>query len=304
MKKRKRKSPTLESEPQIVKSLDVSNLENTEKPFIDEDQAIKPRQRSESEKIPPKKRKRRKKNHDKEKQFPVEKSDKNEAENKIEITSSNNGTEELLTDTATPKLDTVSVEHNEIVESSYEPKEGDDDDQKPKRRSSFAASFYSAMPKSERSLRRSNGRVNYFEDIKDEIEESEGSPIRRKKPHIKEITESLEPTRIDTDESISDSADSSSLNGSLRHSRSRRQLNNNLSDSSCGSSSRVIFPVEVKACAIQRIVDGETQAQVARDLDCPVSTIASWWHRRASILPNLSVDSSAQSDSASVRTFF
>merc|ERR1712029_824710 len=206
LKKRKRKSPTLESEPQIVKSSDVSNLENTEKPFMDENQPIKPRQRSESEKIPPKKRKRRKKNHDKEKQFPVEKSDKNEAENKIEITPSNNGTEELLTDTATPKLDTVSVEHNKIVEASNEPKEGDDDDQKPKRRSSFAASFYSALPKSERSLRRSNGRVNYFEDIKDEIEESEGSPIRRKKPHVKEITESLEPTRIDTDESISDSA--------------------------------------------------------------------------------------------------
>merc|ERR1712029_323413 len=76
LKKRKRKSPTLESEPQIVKSSDVSNLETTEKPFMDENQPIKPRQRSESEKIPPKKRKRRKKNHDKEKQFPVEKSDK------------------------------------------------------------------------------------------------------------------------------------------------------------------------------------------------------------------------------------
>merc|ERR1711953_1401362 len=48
LKKRKRKSPTLESEPQIVKSSDVSNLENTEKPFMDEDQPIKPRQRSES----------------------------------------------------------------------------------------------------------------------------------------------------------------------------------------------------------------------------------------------------------------
>merc|ERR1712029_499223 len=45
LKKRKRKSPTLESEPQIVKSSDVSNLENTEKPFMDEDQPIKPRQR-------------------------------------------------------------------------------------------------------------------------------------------------------------------------------------------------------------------------------------------------------------------
>merc|ERR1712029_1107050 len=45
LKKRKRKSPTLESEPQIVKSSDVSNLETTEKPFMDENQPIKPRQR-------------------------------------------------------------------------------------------------------------------------------------------------------------------------------------------------------------------------------------------------------------------
>ena len=73
-----------------------------------------------------------------------------------------------------------------------------------------------------------------------------------------------------------------------------------MSDSSCGSSSRVIFPIEVKACAVQRILDGETQVQVARDLDCPVSTIASWWHRRASILPNLPMNSSVPSDSTSV----
>lgn len=336
LKKRNRKSLMLESEPepQVVKSsLDVnaSNLETTEKPLMDENQPIKPRRRSsftssiynsvleasELEKTPPKKKKRRKKNHGKEKQFLIENSDQTKAGNEtMENTPSNdkNKDDHLLKDTSTLKQDTASAEHNEMMESSdlYGPNESNDgvddnDDEKPKRRSSFAASFYSAMPKSERSLRRSSGRVNYFEDIKDEIEEPEGeasiSPIRRKKPPVKEITESVEPKRIDTDESISDSADSSSLSGSLRHSRSRRQLNNNLSDSSCGSSSRVIFPVEVKACAIQRIVDGETQAQVARDLDCPVSTIASWWHRRASILPNLAVDSSAQSDSASVRTF-
>lgn len=40
-----------------------------------------------------------------------------------------------------------------------------------KRRSSFAASFYSSQPMSERSLRRSSGRVSYMEDPQDIIEE-------------------------------------------------------------------------------------------------------------------------------------
>ena len=53
---------------------------------------------------------------------------------------------------------------------------------------------------------------------------------------------------------------------------------------------------QVKACAIQRIRDGETKVQVARDLQCPVSTVSSWWHRRASIVPELA--SEVNSDSA------
>ena len=78
--------------------------------------------------------------------------------------------------------------------------------------------------------------------------------------------------------------------------RPRRQLNNNLLFDSSALSTRVLFPVEVKACAIQRIRDGETKVQVARDLQCPISTVSSWWHRRASIVPELA--SEANSDSA------
>merc|ERR1711997_491150 len=78
--------------------------------------------------------------------------------------------------------------------------------------------------------------------------------------------------------------------------RPRRQLNNNLLFDSAALSTRVLFPVEVKACAIQRIRDGETKVQVARDLQCPISTVASWWHRRASIVPELA--SEVNSDSA------
>ena len=90
--------------------------------------------------------------------------------------------------------------------------------------------------------------------------------------------------------------------------RPRRQLNNNMlfDSTALASASRVLFPVEVKACAIQRIRDGETKVQVARDLQCPVSTVSSWWHRRASILPELASETEMMSDSAlsSVSSFF
>ena len=55
--------------------------------------------------------------------------------------------------------------------------------------------------------------------------------------------------------------------------------------------------MEVKACAIQRIKDGATKVQVARDLGCPLSTVSGWWHRRASIVPDME---DLNSDSTSV----
>ena len=80
--------------------------------------------------------------------------------------------------------------------------------------------------------------------------------------------------------------------------RPRRHLNNNLMlDASV--SARVVFPLEVKACAIQRIKDGATKVQVARDLGAPLSTVSSWWHRRSSIVPDATPEDT-NSDSASV----
>lgn len=46
---------------------------------------------------------------------------------------------------------------------------------------------------------------------------------------------------------------------------------------------RTIYPLEVRSFAVDRIRSGVTQVQVARDLDCPVSTVASWWHKRKQI---------------------
>ena len=78
-----------------------------------------------------------------------------------------------------------------------------------KRRSSFAASFYSARPKSERSLRRSNGCIDYFEDEESkkqeqqvvpspvEIDEQE-LPIGQKKQPINEPSEEEEAPQEET----------------------------------------------------------------------------------------------------------
>ena len=47
---------------------------------------------------------------------------------------------------------------------------------------------------------------------------------------------------------------------------------------------RWVMPVEVKQTAIRRLEQGVTQAVVARDLDVPLSTVASWWRKKENIL--------------------
>ena len=112
------------------------------------------------------------------------------------------------------------------------------------------------------------------------------------------LAESIEipDNKTKNTETVEDIVTDSSQSGDEK--RTRRQLNNNLmfEHSATSGASRVLFPVEVKACAIQRIRDGETHVQVARDLECPISTVASWWQRRAHIVPELA--SEVNSDSA------
>ena len=143
--------------------------------------------------------------------------------------------------------------------------------------------------------------VDNNEMVQDESNEDMlESTSTKAKPHRKKrFSDNVlsEPTEIITDSSVSSGDEQ----------RPRRQLNNNsflmTSSSAALSCSRVVFPVEVKACAIQRIKDGETQVQVARDLQCPISTVASWWHRRASIAPDTST-SDVMSASTSVSFLF
>ena len=48
--------------------------------------------------------------------------------------------------------------------------------------------------------------------------------------------------------------------------------------------SRWCMPLEVKQTVIKRLEEGATQASVAKDLDVSLSTVASWWRKKESIL--------------------
>lgn len=50
------------------------------------------------------------------------------------------------------------------------------------------------------------------------------------------------------------------------------------------SASRLVMPLDVKRQAIRKILSGETQTNVARDLDIPASTVATWWRKKDAIL--------------------
>ena len=69
-----------------------------------------------------------------------------------------------------------------------------------------------------------------------------------------------------------------------RSSRRSSSANNNRTSSPLAADARIVFPIEVKISAIKRIEEGSTQVEVARDLECPVSTVASWWQRRQSLV--------------------
>ena len=48
------------------------------------------------------------------------------------------------------------------------------------------------------------------------------------------------------------------------------------------TSSGSVFPIEVKLAALDRMSKGDTPSAIAKDLQCPVSTVSSWWYRRNS----------------------
>ena len=47
------------------------------------------------------------------------------------------------------------------------------------------------------------------------------------------------------------------------------------------------MPLEVKQSAIRRMQDGISQGEVAKDLDISLSTVASWWRKKDSIINDI-----------------
>ena len=57
----------------------------------------------------------------------------------------------------------------------------------------------------------------------------------------------------------------------------------------------------MRAYAVERIRQGETKVEVARDLDCPVSTVAGWWNRRDQIAQSLNPGQQNPADSSETK---
>jgi len=69
--------------------------------------------------------------------------------------------------------------------------------------------------------------------------------------------------------------------------RGRRHHTSVSSQQSPIPNGRLYMPLEVKQSVIKRIEEGATQVEVARDLDMSLSTVASWWRKKETILQNL-----------------
>jgi len=72
--------------------------------------------------------------------------------------------------------------------------------------------------------------------------------------------------------------------------RSRRSVSNSVRTSTPVLTSRWCMPLEVKQSAIRRMETGATQALVAKDLDVSLSTVATWWRKKDTILGNTSIN--------------
>ena len=69
-----------------------------------------------------------------------------------------------------------------------------------------------------------------------------------------------------------------------RQPRSRRSVSSGARPAGPVLTSRWVMPLEVKQTALRRLEAGLTQAVVARDLDVSLSTVASWWRKKDSLL--------------------
>ena len=120
--------------------------------------------------------------------------------------------------------------------------------------------------------------------LKDEEKEEDKSEVESKTTNGHHVEDQPNLTSSNHSNAADQTAPSPANAPQLRKVPSPGRRNRRVSSAPVLSESRVVFPLEVKLSAIARIEEGgKTQTQVAGDLQCPVSTIASWWHRREAL---------------------
>ena len=103
---------------------------------------------------------------------------------------------------------------------------------------------------------------------------------RKKTPGRPRKDGQIKPSERKSEDESEESDCSSGSAGLVPSKRICTQRRSSSSSLHNDKSSRVVFPLEVKADAIKRVKAGVTQVEVAKDLQCPLSTVASWWQKR------------------------
>ena len=98
-----------------------------------------------------------------------------------------------------------------------------------------------------------------------------------------DITSNAEKDNVDTD-TPKDVEDSSSESGSGESSVRNSRSSSNQRSRSSSREYRPFIPLEIKSAAIERVLAGETQIAVSRDLNINPSTLAHWWGKKEVIL--------------------
>jgi len=136
----------------------------------------------------------------------------------------------------------------------------------------------SFSPTTRRESKRTRHSLVNGRRIAEETPRSSPSNSRPSTPERPSKDLEVKPSDRNGEEESEESDDSAGKSSFGRRRSARRP------STEATQSARVVFPLEVKASAVKRILEGEGQSQVARDLQCPLSTVASWWAKRENLL--------------------
>ena len=152
------------------------------------------------------------------------------------------------------------------------------------------ASLNTDKPRSRRFLTNCND-ISKKEDVHlterepatvSDVDETETKSGRSKRSANNVVTEEISGEKDSINESEPAVVDD--VLNAPKAGRSRRSVSGSVRCSTPVITSRWFMPLEVKQTAIRRLEDGATQSLVAKDLDVSLSTVASWWRKKDSIL--------------------